>query len=382
MKIFKDDDVRKYCTVGLFLIILYWLFNNMSIVIGGGAYILSIAMPFIVGGVIAFIMNVPMKQIEKLLFRKEKYQKDKFKSIRRVCAYFLTLLLLLCIIVGAMFIVIPQLVSTFGELFQQIPIAAARVQDWIAVQFKEYPQIEDLLNNVSLDWKSLLNSALSIVSEGSKSLISGGIGAVSGIVSTTTEFIIGFVFSIYVLFQKEKLSVQVKKVLYAVFSREHAERILKVADLADNTFEKFLSGQCLEAVILGSMFCITMLIIRLPYAFLVGILISLTALIPIVGAFIGCIVGMFLIALVSPVKAIVFLVMFLVLQQIEGNLIYPHVVGNSVGLPGIWVLAAVSIGGSLMGLVGMLTFIPICSVAYALFRTFINRRLKERNIDL
>ncbi len=141
---------------------------------------------------------------------------------------------------------------------------------------------------------------------------------------------------------------------------------------------KLLSGQCLEACILGTMFCVTMLVIRLPYALLIGIVIAITALIPIVGAFIGCVVGIILIGLVNPVKAVIFVIMFFVLQQIEGNLIYPHVVGSSVGLPGMWVLMAVTVGGSLFGIVGMLTFIPICSVCYALFRLFVNERLKEK----
>ena len=191
-------------------------------------------------------------------------------------------------------------------------------------------------------------------------------------------FFIGFIFSIYVLFQKETLARQTKKILYAFTKEKTAQKVLRVVRLANTTFASFLSGQCLEACILGTMFCVTMLVIRLPYALLIGIVIAITALIPIVGAFIGCVVGIILIGLVNPVKAVIFVIMFFVLQQIEGNLIYPHVVGSSVGLPGMWVLMAVTVGGSLFGIVGMLTFIPICSVCYALFRLFVNERLKEK----
>lgn len=188
-------------------------------------------------------------------------------------------------------------------------------------------------------------------------------------------------FACYVLLQKEKLSVQAKKVLFAFVRRGRAEAALEVFSLTYSTFSSFLTGQCVEAIILGSMFVVTMGLFRLPYALLVGIVIAFTALIPIFGAFIGCAVGAFLIFMLDPVKALVFVILFLVLQQIEGNLIYPHVVGNSVGLPSIWVLAAVSIGGSLMGIVGMLIFIPIVSVVYALFREIVYLKLRQKKVD-
>ena len=211
-------------------------------------------------------------------------------------------------------------------------------------------------------------------------VVPGGIDAVSGIISGVTTFFIGFVFSIYVLFQKETLARQLKKVMYALMPEQTNKKILEVMQIADTTFSNFLSGQCLEACILGSMFVISMTILRMPYAVLIGVLIAVTALIPIVGAFIGCIVGALLICMSNPLQALAFIILFLVLQQIEGNLIYPHVVGSSVGLPGIWVLVAVTVGGSLFGVAGMLTFIPLCSVAYALFRVYINRKADEKSV--
>jgi hypothetical protein len=184
----------------------------------------------------------------------------------------------------------------------------------------------------------------------------------------------------YLLFQKEKLSRQGRQICYALLPSACADRVLEILRLSNRTFSSFLSGQCLEAVILGALFMVAMTLVRLPYALLVGVLISLTALIPIVGAFIGCGVGAMLIAITDPWKALIFIVLFLVLQQIEGNLIYPHVVGSSVGLPSIWVLAAVTLGGKLMGVVGMLVFIPLCSVLYALFRNFIKNQLVQKSI--
>ena len=185
----------------------------------------------------------------------------------------------------------------------------------------------------------------------------------------------------YVLFQKERLTAQCKKLMYVCMSENRADKIIEVLRLTNTTFSNFLSGQCLEACILGTMFVITLSILRMPYALLIGIIIAVTALIPIVGAFIGCIVGVILIMMTSPLKALIFVGVFLILQQIEGNLIYPHVVGSSVGLPGMWVLVAVTIGGNLFGIMGMLTFIPISSVCYASLRTYVNRKVEEKEID-
>ena len=197
-----------------------------------------------------------------------------------------------------------------------------------------------------------------------------------------STFVIGLIFSFYILLQKEKLSRHGRQVIYGLLPLEKADRTLEILRLANRTFSSFLSGQCLEACILGTLFAVAMTIFRMPYALLVGVLIALTALIPIVGAFIGCGVGALLIAIDDPWKALWFVVMFLVLQQIEGNLIYPHVVGSSVGLPSIWVLAAVTLGGSLMGVLGMLLFIPLCSVVYSLFRAYVKDRLTARNVPV
>ena len=211
-------------------------------------------------------------------------------------------------------------------------------------------------------------------------LLSSGGGFISNVIGAISTFVIGLIFSFYLLFQKERLSRQGRQVCYALLPVSFADRVLEVLRLSNRTFSSFLSGQCLESVILGTMFVIAMTLLRLPYALLVGVLIALTALVPIVGSFIGCGVGAMLIAITDPWKALIFIVVFLVLQQIEGNLIYPQVVGSSVGLPSIWVLVAVTLGGKLMGVVGMLLFIPLCSVLYALFRSFIKSRLVQKAI--
>ena len=210
-------------------------------------------------------------------------------------------------------------------------------------------------------------------------MLSSTVSAAMSIISGVTTFFIGFVFAIYILLQKETLSRQFKKLMRAYLPEAVTDRTLEILHLIYETFSSFFAGQCLEAVILGTMFFIVLSIFQLPYALLIGVLIAFTALIPLFGAFIGCAIGAFLMLMVEPLNALVFLIIFFVLQQLEGNLIYPHVVGNSVGLPSIWVLVAVTIGGSTMGIVGMLVFIPVCSVLYTLLREAVNKRLNKKN---
>lgn len=357
-------------------ILIYCGVQRLDVVIMAVRFVLGILMPFFIGGVIAFILNVPMKKIERNLFTKQ----DKYKKIRRPLAYILTLLLVFGVLVMAMVVVAPELADTIGRLVNQIPAAFSTVQNWIMEIPEKYPALEPAISSLDIDWSSLTNSAVDFVKSIAAGLMNSGVDFVSNIIGGVTTFVIGFTFSIYVLFQKEKLSGQFKQILFALLPEKAAEKILHIGRLSNQVFSNFLSGQCVEAVILGTMFVIAMTIFGMPYAMLTGIFIAITALIPIFGAFIGCFVGALLIFMVNPLQAVWFIVLFLVLQQLEGNLIYPHVVGNSIGLPSIWVLAAVTIGGNLFGIVGILVFIPLCSVLYALFREFVKKRLKERKI--
>ena len=333
-------------------------------------------MPFLVGGAIAFVINVPMKSIERHLFAKN----GKLAKWRRPVAYLLTLALVIGIITLALVVVIPELGNTISMIVQQVPVAVKAVQKWLTDLPDSYPALAPAVAELNIDWSSLADSIVTFVQNFAAGVVSSGVGIFSGIVSGVVTFVIAFTFSIYVLFQKERLARQAKQILYAVFPEKTTEKILSVAALSNQVFSSFLSGQCVEAVILGTLFVITMSILGMPYAMLTGIVIAITALIPIFGAFIGCVIGMLLIVMVDPVQAVWFLVLFLVLQQIEGNLIYPHVVGNSVGLPSIWVLVAVTVGGNMFGILGILVFIPLCSVLYALFAMFVKKRLREREI--
>ena len=227
--------------------------------------------------------------------------------------------------------------------------------------------LAEIFNQLIKNWKPLFNSGFSIL---------------TNTVSSLSSFFIGFVFSIYLLFSKEKLSRQLKTTSQALLGKNKTKKICQIIKLSSDTFTSFITCQCLEACILGSMFIVTMGILKMPYAMLMGVVIAITALIPVFGAFIGCFIGIIMIGIVNPIQAIEFIVLFLVLQQIEGNFIYPHVVGNSVGLPSIWVFVAVIIGGNLMGIMGMFLFIPLTSIFYTLFKTYVKDQLKKYMLDV
>lgn len=378
----SDEAVKKIRGLIIFAAIIIACFWKYDVVISVLAFIFHVIFPFVLGGAIAFVLNVPMNFIQRHLFPEDKIEERKvIKKLARPLSMLIVLFCVIGIIVLVMFVLIPQLGNTFANLGNSIQAFIPKIQKWAETLFHDNKEIMNWVNHLEFDWNKIMNAGINFLKNGAGSVLDSTIMAAKSIVSGIATFFIAFVFAIYILLQKEKLSIQAKKVLFAFVRKGRAEATLEVLSLTYNTFSSFLTGQCVEAIILGCMFVITMSILRLPYALLVGIVIAFTALIPIFGAFIGCIVGAFLIFMVDPVKALIFIVLFLILQQIEGNLIYPHVVGSSVGLPSIWVLAAVSIGGSLMGVVGMLIFIPIVSVVYALFREVVYLKLKQRKIN-
>ena len=353
-----------------------------DVVVSVLAFIFHVIFPFVLGGAIAFILNVPMNFIQRHLFAPERVERHKIqKKIAPPVSMLIVIFGVFGIVALVMFVLIPQLGDTFSNLGSSIQAFIPKVQEWAEKLFHDNKEIMTWVNSLKFDWNKIMDAGIDFFKNGAGSVLDSTITAAKSIVSGITTFFIAFVFAVYILLQKEKLGIQAKKVLFAFVRKGRAEAAMEVLSLTYNTFSNFLTGQCLEAIILGSMFVITMTLFKLPYALLVGIVIAFTALIPIFGAFIGCALGAFLIFMVDPFKALMFVILFLVLQQIEGNLIYPHVVGNSVGLPSIWVLAAVSIGGSLLGIVGMLIFIPIISVVYALFREIVYLKLRQKKIN-
>ena len=369
--------IRELIVFTALLVVALWKFD---VVLGVLKTIWDIIFPFVLGGAIAFLTNVPMSFLKKKIFENVKKKNKIVRKLKRPISLILTIVLVVGVIALVMFGVIPQLTRTMGTLVTSINDFIPQMQSWIGEFFHNNQEIMNLVDQIEFDPDQAIKWGISLLGNGAGNMMNTTMSAVGSIVSGVATFFIAFSFACYILFQKEKLHIQIRKVFFAFLPRQKADTFLKVCSLTYRTFANFLAGQCLEAVILGSMFVVTLSILRMPYALLIGILIAFTALIPIFGAFIGCAVGSFLIFMVNPQQAILFVIVFLVLQQIEGNLIYPHVVGESVGLPSIWVLAAVTIGGNLMGIVGMLVFIPLLSVLYTIFREFVYLRLKKQNI--
>lgn len=369
--------IRELIIFTVLLVVALWKFE---VVIDVLKTIWGILFPFVLGGAIAFVINVPMSFLEKKIFGKTKDENKVGKKLARPISLLLTIILAVGVIALVMFGVIPQLTRTMGSLMISIANFVPQMQNWIRDFSHNNQEIMKLVNQVQFNQDQAIKWGISILGSGAGNMMNTTMSAVGSIVSGFATFFIAFSFACYILFQKEKLHVQIRKVFFAFIPKQKAEAFLKICSLTYQTFANFLTGQCVEAVILGSMFVVTLSILKMPYALLIGTLIAFTALIPIFGAFIGCAVGCFLIFMISPKQAILFIIVFLILQQIEGNLIYPHVVGGSVGLPSIWVLAAVTIGGNLMGIVGMLIFIPLVSVLYTIFREFVYLCLKKKNI--
>ena len=379
----NKENLKKLRGLIVFTIAIFVILYNYKILLAGIKLIGKVALPFAIGGAIAFILNVPMNFIERKVFGEAKAKKKKWAiSFARPVSFLLALCFVIGIIAVVVFVVVPELGRTIMNLGKTLQEVIPKIQVWAIGLFEDNPELVAYISGLEFEWDTILGNVVNFLKNGAGSVLGGTMEAAKSIISGVSTFFIAFVFACYVLFQKERLSVQVRKLMYAFVPEDWTDILIALGSVTHKTFSSFLTGQCVEAVILGCMFFITLSIFNFPYAMLISVLIAFTALIPVFGAFIGCGVGTVLILLVNPMKGLLFVVVFLVLQQIEGNFIYPHVVGNSVGLPSMWVLAAVSVGGSLMGVVGMLIFIPIVSVVYTLLRGIVNRRLKEKKIKV
>ncbi len=375
-------NIRKIMGMLVVALLLYFGLLNLGVVRQYMGYLLKIITPFLAGAGLAFILNVPMHWVEKQLTRLFSRKKKPFsKLFLRVSSLLITLLLFIGVVAAVFVLVVPELARSFGVIIDKLPTFFDRVEVMINDLAAKYPAIKEYIVNYNIDWDTIGKGILNYFKTAGGSALSSTMGVASSIFGAVFNGVIAFVFAVNLLIQKEKLSAQSKKVIYAFFPEATADRTLFVCSLSNQTFAHFLSGQGRESVIIGVLFLVTMTLFQFPYALLISILIAVFALIPMFGAFIGCFFGVFFILIVDPVMAVWFVVLFLIIQQIEGNLIYPYVVGGSIGLPSIWVLVAVTIGGNLMGVLGMLVFIPMASVLYVLFREVVNKRLSERKIQ-
>lgn len=372
---FNKEKIKQICMLMVFAALLALTVIYSAQILHGIGLAFGIASPFLIGAAIAFVLNLPMRTIEEKILGK--WNGKLAAKLKRPISILFSILFVILIIFLVIITVIPQVTSATVMLGQKIPPFVDDVILELEELSKKYPQLQEqviALENLEINWQSLADTIFNFLKNGVGSMLTSTMSVASGIIGGLANLVISFIFALYVLSQKEKLADQGKRILSAYLPDKANAYVLKVFSIAYKNFSNFISGQCLEAVILGAMFIVTMSIFRMPYAFMVGVLIAFTALIPVVGAFIGCAVGAFLILIENPVMALWFIVLFFVLQQLEGNLIYPKVVGNSVGLPSVWVLMAVTLGGSLFGVVGMLLFIPLLSTVYALLRESVNNR--------
>ena len=349
----------------LYLAIHYWpavakLFGTL----------VSAAMPLLLGGALAYVLNLIMRSYEKRFFPRS--TNPKVAKLRRPVCLLLAVLSLLAIITVIVWLILPQLVDCVELLIAQLPGAIESVLSWLdTVPFLT----EELLSTLhGIDWQSKIGDIFNVVTSGVGSVMGVVIATVSSVFSGIVTAFMALIFAIYLLLGRDKLQAQCKRLMGHYLPEKIHSRILYVLDVLNYSFRRYISGQCIEAVILGALCALGMVILRLPYATMIGALIAFTALIPVAGAYIGAAVGAFMILMVSPMKALIFLIFLVILQQLEGNLIYPKVVGSSLGLPGIWVLAAVIIGGGVAGVLGMLLGVPIAAAAYTLIRNDMNKK--------
>lgn len=359
-------------------ILIFVLLNQIEAVAAVVGVALDLLTPLLLGGMIALILNVPMRAFERLLgflHRKLKLKREnpQAQSIVSLVLTFVSVVLLLYFVVNA---IVPQVVQSVKSIYSTVQARIPDLIKWLRSEGFDTKPIEEFIKTTDI------SSLIGKVTENVVNLLSTVVSGASSVISGTVTSVSALIFAVYILSNRRKLCVQTKKMLYAYVKKPTGDRICDVASLCQKCFSNFISGQCLEAVILGVMFFITMTIFRFPYAIVISTLIAVTAIIPYIGAFLGCAVGMLLIAMEDPLKALLFLVMFLVLQQVEGNFIYPKVVGGSVGLPAIWTFSAVIIGGALFGVVGMVLFIPLAAVLYTLLRESVYKRLEKRHVSV
>lgn len=369
-------DYKKILEIVLIGIGCYWALNNFQIILDIFNSILAVIMPFLLGIMIAFILNVLMIRIEKILSR---FILDKkYTSFKRVISIIVSLLIVIGVIGIIITLIIPELTNAIKVIVKSFPETFEQLQVWINQNGNSFPQLETWINSVDLN--SIASELSGLFKIGLTGMLGSTVDVISMFFTSILNLVVGIVFALYILMSKETLKRQGHKLIDAYIPKRISVKLLEVGTLARTTFSNFVIGQTVEAFILGTLCAVGMAVLNLPYAPMVGSLVGITAFVPIVGAFIGGGIGAFMILTVDPMQALIFIIFLVVLQQLEGDLIYPRVVGSSVGLPSIWVLFAVTVGGGLWGITGMLFSVPVLSVVYALIKGHVNKSVTKPKI--
>lgn len=376
-----DSRFMKHCFVIIsFTIILLQSLQHFDTILFLLQELINLVSPFLVGSGIAFIINIPMSFLEDTLFLHRDYSNKK--SWARPLCLSLTLIIIIGISCAVFFLIIPQLIHSLSMLTTYLPNYFNQLNNILLDLSRQFPYLEEWIPWLKIDSSLIMNKILSISQILGSAFLSSTLNLLGSFINVVLTTIISFIFSIYCLLQKEDLARQAKKILFAFVPMKYADSIIYILQLTCKTFINFFSGQCLEAIILGCLFFITMSIFHFPYPLLVSVLITVSSVIPLFGPFLSCFIATFLITMVNPLDGLWFLILFLILQQIEGNIIYPHIVGKSIGLPPMWVLVAVTVGGKLMGIIGMLLFIPVASILYTLFTQYTKKAISKQNSSI
>jgi len=375
MKLKKElSDMKKWIILVLIGVFSFWGLNNIFVIGNIVSKIYKVLFPFILGGIITFVLNIPMTKIENKLKKKIKGKNDIIRALSIIISLFLLILAILFIAL----LLIPELVENITMLISNIPSLIENLEVFIIDLLDKYPDVQLKIEELFTTTLNISN----VVSDLLNYFITGSISFISNLVSSFVTIFTSIIFSIYMLSQKEYLLRGSKKIIYACFNKNKADKLVKVGKLANKTFSKFISGQCVDAIILGVIIFIVSLIFRFPYALIISVLTAITALVPIFGAMIAMFIGAILIAITNPLQAVLFIIIFQVVQQIEGNFIYPKIVGKSVGLTPMWTLFAITIGGSLFGISGMIIGIPLASIIYTIIKDLVNDKLSKRQIKI
>lgn len=365
---------KNFVLSGIFvaaLILVIKYFNQVMLV---ALKLWEVAFPLVLGAMIAYILNIVLKKVEKLYFPKS--QKNIVLKSRRIVSIFISIFLILAIVVLIVTLIVPELINAFLVIGQEIPFVFERLKVFLMKYSEDIPTIEKWISSINIDWENMTKKLLEYATSGVGGILNSTFSFVGVLTNGIVNFVVSLIFAIYILSSKEILSSQLNRMMDVYFKEKQRNTFRKVIKTADETFSSFIVGQCTEAVVLGVLCTIGMLIFRFPYAPMIGAFVGATALIPVVGAYVGAAVGVFMILTVDPMKALFFILFIVILQQLEGNLIYPKVVGSSIGLPGIWVLAAVTVGGGIGGVAGMLMGVPVAATIYKL----IGENVKDKEV--
>ena len=381
----EKKEIKRYAVISLFVIGICLAVKNFGIFAKFIGVIYSAVYPLILGSIIAYIFNIILSGLEKRYFPNTK--SVGIQKARRPVCIILSFLIVLAIIALILKIVIPELFGAFKLIFEEIPPLIENISNYAFKMLEEYPDIQkeaialySEFDVKSLDWANITEKAAGFLKTGVMGIITSAVGIVGAVAGTTTNVVIALIFAIYLLARKDKLHSDVNRFQNALFKDTTNQKVNKVFKTADDTFKSFFVGQFIEAILLGCFCFIGMKILQLPYAAMSSVLVGVTALIPVIGGFIGAGISAFIICTENPMQALIFVVFLLILQQLEGNIVYPRVVGNSVGLPGIWVLAAVTVGAGLGGIIGMLISVPLTATAYKLAFEYLRNKEKSMGI--